>query len=127
MTKSTFVYVTYITTTPQRLWSALTDDSEFMKLYWFGVHCQSQWTQGASWQMIHADGSISDAGEIVEAVPPSRLVIRWLHLKRCGFRFYRPCIPIIDRPAFRLISGRLIRELSGHQRMVAQQVESLIA
>ena len=79
MARSTFVYVTYIRTTPQKLWSALTDDVEFMKQYWFGVHCESKWTPGSSWKMVHTDGSISDAGEIVEAEPPRRLVIRWQH------------------------------------------------
>ena len=38
MARSTFVYVTYIRTTPEKLWSALTDDVEFMKQYWFGTH-----------------------------------------------------------------------------------------
>jgi len=79
MARSTFVYVTYIRTTPERLWSALTDDVEFMKQYWFGVHCQSRWTAGSSWQMVSPDGQILDAGEIVEAEPPRRLVIRWQH------------------------------------------------
>ena len=31
MTRSTFVYVSYIRTTPEKLWSALTDNAEFMK------------------------------------------------------------------------------------------------
>jgi uncharacterized protein YndB with AHSA1/START domain len=79
MARSTFVYVTYIRTTPQRLWSALTDDAEFMKQYWFGIHCESQWTVGSSWKMVSGDGQILDAGEIVEAEPPRRLVIRWQH------------------------------------------------
>jgi len=79
MARSTFVYVTYIRTTPEKLWSALTEDVGFMKQYWFGVHCQSQWTAGSSWKMVHADGRISDAGQIVEAHPPRRLVIRWQH------------------------------------------------
>src|SRR5215831_2871576 len=79
MARSTFVYVTYIRTTPEKLWSALTDDLEFMKQYWFGVHCESQWTPGSSWKMVHPDGRILDAGEIVEAEPPKRLVIRWQH------------------------------------------------
>jgi len=79
MARSTFVYVTYIRTTPERLWAALTTDAEFMKQYWFGVHCQSDWTAGSSWEMVHGDGKVSDAGEIVEADPPRRLVIRWLH------------------------------------------------
>ncbi len=76
MAKSTFVYVTYIRTTPAKLWSALTD-VEFMKQYWFGMHCASQWTPGSSWSMVSSDGTITDAGEIVDAQPPRRLVIRW--------------------------------------------------
>jgi uncharacterized protein YndB with AHSA1/START domain len=79
MARSTFVYVTYIRTTPERLWSALTTDVAFMKQYWFGVHCESQWTAGASWKMLSSNGQITDDGEIIEADPPRRLVIRWLH------------------------------------------------
>ena len=81
MARSTFVYVTYIRTTPQRLWSALTTDTEFMKRYWFGVHCQSEWTAGAPWQMLSDEGNILDSGEILESEPPRRLVIRWQHQK----------------------------------------------
>lgn len=77
MAKSTFVYVTYIRTTPEKLWSALTTDVEFMKQYWFGVHCDSEWVAGSPWKMISPDGRILDSGEIVEADPPRRLVIRW--------------------------------------------------
>ena len=51
MARSTFVYVTYIRTTPERLWSALTD-AEFMKQYWFGVHCESKWTAGSPWKLV---------------------------------------------------------------------------
>jgi uncharacterized protein YndB with AHSA1/START domain len=79
MARSIFVYVTYIRTTPEKLWSALTDDVEFMKQYWFGVHCESQWTVRSPWKMVRPDGQIIDAGEIVEAEPPRRLVIRWQH------------------------------------------------
>jgi uncharacterized protein YndB with AHSA1/START domain len=79
MARSTFVYVTYIRTTPEKLWSALTTDVDFMKQYWFGVHCQSQWTPGSSWKMVYTDGTVSDSGEILEAEPPRRLVIRWQH------------------------------------------------
>ena len=82
MAKSTFVYVTYIRTTPQRLWSALTEDTEFMKQYWFGMHCASEWRAGSPWKMVSGDGAITDSGEIVEADPPRRLVIRWQHQLR---------------------------------------------
>ena len=81
MARSTFVYVTYIRTTQEKLWSALTD-TKFMKQYWFGMHCESEWTAGSPWQMVSRDGVIFDAGEIVESEPPRRLVIRWQHQNR---------------------------------------------
>ena len=80
MARSTFVYVTYIRATPQKLWSALTD-TEFNKQYWFGCHCESRWTAGSSWKLVSGDGQVLDAGEIVEAEPPRRLVIRWQNQK----------------------------------------------
>ena len=82
MARSTFVYVTYIRTTQERLWSALTEDTEFMKRYWFGMHCASEWRAGSSWKMVAGDGEIFDAGEIIESVPPRRLVIHWRHQRR---------------------------------------------
>jgi uncharacterized protein YndB with AHSA1/START domain len=78
MARSTFVYVSYIRTTPEKLWSALTD-AEFMKQYWFGVHGESQWRAGSSWKSVSPQGKTLDAGEIVEAERPRRLVIRWQH------------------------------------------------
>ncbi len=78
MAKSTFVYVTYIRTTLEKLWVALTD-MEFMKQYWFGCHCESQWTAGSKWRNVSPDGLIMDSGEILEAEPPRRMVIRWQH------------------------------------------------
>jgi uncharacterized protein YndB with AHSA1/START domain len=81
MARSTFVYVSYIRTTPERLWSALTD-VEFMKQYWFGMRCESQWTAGSPWKLVSGDGQVFDSGRIVEAEPPRRLVIRWRHQKR---------------------------------------------
>ena len=82
MARSTFVYVTFIRTTPAKLWSALTDDVEFMKQYWFGMRCESQWTAGSPWKLVSGDGQVFDSGRIVEAEPPRRLVIRWRHQKR---------------------------------------------
>ena len=78
MTRSTFVYVAYIRTTQEKLWSALTDP-EFMQQYWFGMHCESQWTAGSPWALVSSSGEIFDAGEIVESDPPRCLVIRWQH------------------------------------------------
>lgn len=76
MARSTFVYVAYIRTTPEKLWSALTD-SDFVKQYWFGCHCESQWSVGSPWKLVSPEGQVLDSGEIIEAEPPRRLVIRW--------------------------------------------------
>jgi uncharacterized protein YndB with AHSA1/START domain len=73
---SKFVYVTFIRTTPEELWSALTTP-EFTKQYWFGMHCESKWTVGSPWRLMFQDGRVADAGEIVEAESPKRLVIKW--------------------------------------------------
>jgi len=81
MPRSTFVYVTYIRTTPEKLWSALTN-AEFAKQYWFGCHCESEWTAGSPWKLVSPGGEILDAGEIVEAERPRRLVIRWQQQKK---------------------------------------------
>ena len=81
MARSAFVYVTYIRTTPEKLWSALTE-VEFIKQYWFGFRCESEWTAGSAWKMVSADEQIYDTGEIVEAEPPRRMVIRWHHQLR---------------------------------------------
>jgi len=74
--ESTFVYVTFIRTTPERLWSALTTN-EFMKEYWFGVQFKTEWKAGAQWEMLYPDGRVTDAGEILEFDPPKRLVLKW--------------------------------------------------
>jgi uncharacterized protein YndB with AHSA1/START domain len=76
MAKSTFVYVTFIATTPEKLWSALTEP-EFTRQYWFGMHQESDWKAGSSWRLVFADGRVADAGEVIEADPPRRLVLKW--------------------------------------------------
>jgi len=81
MARSQFVYVAYIRTTPEKLWSALTDPA-FMTQYWFGMHCESEWTAGSSWRLVSSGGEVFDAGEIIEGDPPRRLVMSWQHQHR---------------------------------------------
>ncbi|MGE5179754.1 MAG: SRPBCC family protein [Bacteroidota bacterium] len=74
--RSQFVYVTYIRTTPARLWKALTEP-EFIRQYWFGTTVECDWKKGSPWKMVGSDGSLMDSGEILEIDPPRRMVIRW--------------------------------------------------
>jgi uncharacterized protein YndB with AHSA1/START domain len=70
------MYVTYIRTTPEKLWAALTDPAT-MKQYWFGMHQDSDWLPGSAWRLVFPDGRVADTGEIVEAERAKRLVVKW--------------------------------------------------
>jgi len=76
MSRPKFVYVTYIRTTPEKLWAALTDP-QTIKKYWFGITAECDWKPGSPWRLKFEDGRTADTGEILEAVPPKRLVLRW--------------------------------------------------
>src|SRR5215831_142785 len=73
--KPTFVYVTYIESTPEKVWHALTD-ADLTAAYW-GHSNVSDWQAGSRWEHVRADGSgIADvAGTVLEAEPPRRLVM----------------------------------------------------
>ena len=71
-----FVYVTYIRTTPVKLWDALTRP-EFTRAYWFGVWPDCSWEAGASWRLMFPDGRVGDTGEVLEIDRPRRLVLKW--------------------------------------------------
>ena len=71
-----FVYVTYIRTTPVKLWDALTRP-EFTRAYWFGVWPDCSWERGASWRLMFPDGRVGDTGEVLEVDRPRRIVLKW--------------------------------------------------
>lgn len=76
MADSRFVYVTYIRTTPEKLWQALIDP-EFTRRYWVGTWQESEWKPGATWRIMIPDGRVADSGEILEIDPHKRLVLSW--------------------------------------------------
>jgi uncharacterized protein YndB with AHSA1/START domain len=78
MDKPQFVYVTYIATTPEKLWTALLD-GEITRQYW-GHRNVSDWKKGSTWTHQRAwDGSnlVVLVGKVVEIDPPRRLVLTW--------------------------------------------------
>ena len=74
--KSRFVYVTFIKTTPDALWAALTT-SAFMKQYWFGTSIESDWKVGSAWKMARDNGELTDSGEVLAIDPPRHLMLKW--------------------------------------------------
>lgn len=73
MGKPEFVYVTYIATTPEKLWSALTS-GEFTRSYWYDRRIESAWKVGAPVHFYDGNSNtVTDRGEVLEYDPPKRL------------------------------------------------------
>ena len=77
MRKPEFIYVSYIETTPEKLWEALTS-SEFTKRYWFDTEVRSDWKVGSPFALVMG-GKTTDTGAILEADPPRRLSYSFKH------------------------------------------------
>jgi len=72
MEKPKFVYVTYIATTPEKLWEALTS-GEFTRQFWWGRRVRAEWKPGGRLEMVQANGELDFSGEILACDPPRRL------------------------------------------------------
>jgi uncharacterized protein YndB with AHSA1/START domain len=76
MDKPTFVYTTYIRTTPERLWQALTEPA-FTERYW-GITFDSDWKPGSTVSWNQRGVTIADAEQVVvESDPYRRLAYTW--------------------------------------------------
>ena len=84
MKKPDYVYVTYIATTPQKLWQALVD-TDVMREWWVDPQAGcarvnvSDWKPGSRWEhrRVDAAGTVDIIGKVVESSPPRRLVFTW--------------------------------------------------
>jgi uncharacterized protein YndB with AHSA1/START domain len=84
MTKPSFVYVTYIATTPEKVWQAFVD-TNVMRQYWIGPGAEcarvnvSDWKPGSRWEHQRDDEThiVDIVGTVVESTPSRRLVYTW--------------------------------------------------
>ena len=88
MRKPEFVYVTYIETTPEKLWEALTS-SEFTKRYWWNTEVKSDWKVGSPFALV-MDGTTTDVGEVLEFDRPRRLSYTFHHVLSEAAKKERP-------------------------------------
>lgn len=63
-----FVYVTYIDTTPDKLWQAITR-GDFTARYWAGRRIESDWKVGSPVRHLEASGKLDWQGEVLAADP----------------------------------------------------------
>lgn len=83
MDKPKFVYSLYISTTPEKLWEALTS-SAFTQQYWGGHKIESEWTVGAPVKFIKPDGAVDVKGEVLQIEPPQLLSYTFVCRPRGG-------------------------------------------
>jgi uncharacterized protein YndB with AHSA1/START domain len=84
MKKPDYVYVTYIATTAEKAWQALTE-VDLMRQWWVDpkAGCArinvSDWQVGSSWKHQRADGTgiVDILGKVIEFTPPRRMVLTW--------------------------------------------------
>jgi uncharacterized protein YndB with AHSA1/START domain len=72
-----FVYVTYILSTPEAVFEAITKP-DLARRYW-GHENVSDWKPGSNWEHIRANDerTVELVGKVIEVSPPTRLVITW--------------------------------------------------
>jgi uncharacterized protein YndB with AHSA1/START domain len=75
--KTSFVYVTYIRSTPEKVFEAITKP-DIARRYW-GHGNVSEWTPGSDWQHVRDNDqrTVNIVGKVVEVDAPSRLVVTW--------------------------------------------------
>ena len=75
MSKPEFVYTTYIETSAEKLWEALTD-GDFTERYWFGHRVTSDWKVGSPYRFAK-QGAPTIEGKVLVVDPPRRLAYSW--------------------------------------------------
>ncbi|MGH7860530.1 MAG: SRPBCC family protein [Candidatus Binatia bacterium] len=83
MTK--FEYVTYIRSSADEVWRALTD-GELTRSYWSNHRNRSDWKAGSKWSHEDFDDAtlVDVVGTVVESDPPHRLVLTWTMPEHAG-------------------------------------------
>jgi uncharacterized protein YndB with AHSA1/START domain len=76
MTTESTIYITYIASTPQQVWAALTS-SEFTTQYFFGRSVESDWKKDSPWLLRTPDGRVDVKGDVRSSDPPRKLVVSW--------------------------------------------------
>ena len=109
MPKPEFVYTTYINTTPEKLWHALTD-AAFTESYWFDCRLTSDWKVGSPMQMTRG-GRLMNECVILESDPPRRLSYSWLTVFDEAMKQERPSqVTFVIEPSQRAVKLTVTHE-----------------
>jgi uncharacterized protein YndB with AHSA1/START domain len=135
MSKPEFVYTTYIETSAEQLWLALTD-GDFTERYWFGHRVSSDWEAGSPYKFVH-QGADSIEGNVLMADPYKRLVYTWNGCKPEAKPERTSRVTFDLEPHGKVIKltvthdnldegGKTLRDISGGWPMVLASLKSLL-
>jgi len=135
MSKPEFVYTTYIETTPEKLWHALTD-SDFHERYWFGHRATSDWKVGSTYR-FDKQGKPSVEGKVLESDPPRRLAFTWDACSADAKRERTSRVTFDIEPRGKIVKltvthddldegGKTLRDISGGWPMVMASLKSFL-
>jgi uncharacterized protein YndB with AHSA1/START domain len=135
MSKPEFVYITYIETSAEQLWLALTD-GDFTERYWFGHRVSSDWEAGSPYKFVH-QGADSVEGNVLMAAPYKRLVYTWNECKPAAKRERTSRVTFDLEPRGKVIKltvthdnldegGKTLRDISGGWPMVLASLKGLL-
>ncbi len=109
MSKAEFVYTTYIKTTPEKLWHALTDKA-FTEKYWLCCSLTSDWKVGSRMHMDR-DGEVKNECVILESDPPRRMSYSWLSVHDEEMKKEKPSrVTYVIEPAYDGVKLTVIHE-----------------
>ena len=135
MSKPEFVYTTYIETTAEKLWQALTD-GDFTERYWFGHRAASDWKVGSAYRFAR-QGTATIEGKILISDPPRKLAYSWDPCSAEAKRERTSRVTFDLEPRGRIVKlvvthdnldegGKTLRDISGGWPMVIASLKSLL-
>ncbi|CAN7549564.1 SRPBCC family protein [Paenibacillus sp. LjRoot153] len=96
MSDVTFIYVTYIATTPEKLWAALTN-TDYTEKYFFGTAVHSDWLEGST-VTYSREGKVTDHGIILKCEPYRLLSFTWHYVADTTDRPQPTCVTFEMKP-----------------------------
>ncbi len=122
MSEDKFVYVTYIASTPEKIWAALLD-SELTRQYWRHENVSDgNWQKGSQWQHLAADEkrTLKLVGEVLEVEPYKRLVLSWISPERLPDPTKHTRVEITLEPA-----GDMVRLTVIHDQLYPEMYQGI--
>ena len=135
MSKPEFVYTTYIETSADKLWHALTD-GDFTERYWFGHRVTSDWKVGSLYGFAN-QGKPTVDGNVLVSDPPRRLAYSWNNRKDEAKGEGTSRVTFDLEPRGKVVKltvthdelgedGKTLRDISGGWPMVIASLKSIL-